>query len=106
MTVHNEKLRSVEHISPQEEKSVSASGRLDVKSIEQVLNKQAEMLLSIEHDIDSSQFDFLCEKIEYENTVLLKILEIDAQHLQTNKQLNRTLKAEHFTQKRLDANLI
>lgn len=106
MTSRHETLRSAEHFFPREERAERVPGSLDAQSIDQLLMRQAEMLLSIEHDINPAVFEILYSKIESENKILLDFMEMDAKSAQRKAQLSRTLKAEYFTQRRLDNNFI
>ncbi|MDE1925088.1 MAG: hypothetical protein KGH79_02825 [Patescibacteria group bacterium] len=106
MISRNEKLRSVERFSAEEEHIENTHRRLDTQDVERLLMRQAEMLLAIEHDVSPAVFDALYAKIEYENRFLLDIIVSDTEATRAKKRLNRTLKADYFIQKHFDANLI
>lgn len=106
MTSRNETLQSVEQFSPREEKSERVRGGLDIQGVEQLLMSQAEMLLSIEHDVNPAVYEVLYSKIESENQMLLDFMKLDAKSAQRKERLNKTLRAEYFTQRRLDSNLL
>lgn len=106
MDSRNETLRSAEWFSPREEPVERARGALDGERIEELFERQAEMLLSIEHDVNPAVFEVLYSKIEAEHRTLLDIMALSAQSARREERLSRTLKAEYFTQRRLDSDLL
>jgi hypothetical protein len=72
---------------------------LDAQKIAQ---HRKHMLSSLLSDISPTLSEALEKKIEYEHQSLLAIIEIDTKADAVQKELNKTLKAEYFVQKKLD----
>lgn len=106
MASQNETLRSAEWLAPGEEPTECAREALDGERIEELLERQSEMLLSIERDVSPVVFEVLYSKIEAEHQALLEIMALGAQATRRKERLNRTLKAEYFAQRRLDTHLL
>lgn len=106
MTSHNELIRTAGRLPRRDGEDEVVRGTQGATHIDALLARQAEMLVSIERDIGTTLFETLCAKIESEREFLLKSAANDARSARTKEYLNRTLNAERFTRRRLDANLL
>ncbi|PIR82139.1 hypothetical protein COU20_04035 [Candidatus Kaiserbacteria bacterium CG10_big_fil_rev_8_21_14_0_10_59_10] len=102
----HELLQRTEPFPGAETSAAHSQGQLDPTRVIEIFSRRKEMLFSIEKDISAALYDAIRAKVEYENTVMLAMIEDDAQATETRRRLNTTLKAEYFAKKPLDADLV
>lgn len=102
----SETLRGVERFKAKEARDTLPQNQLDPVRVEQMFTQRKEKLFSIKGDITPVLYEAIRAKVEYENNFLLGVIETDTKMSETRKRLNKTLKAEYFVQKSLDANII
>ncbi len=96
----------MERFRGKETREVLPQKQLDPARVEQMFTQRKERLFSIKGDIGAALYEAIRAKVEYENSFLLGVIETDAKIAETRKRLNKTLKAEYFVQKPLDANIL
>lgn len=101
-----ETMRPQECFKGKETREAPLQKQRDPARIEQMFMQRKETLLSIKADIAPALYEAIAAKVEYERNFLRGVIETEAKISETRKRLNKTLKAEFFVQKPLDANII
>lgn len=98
----NEKFHSSEMPKDTQEWNAVSDSHLTRAHVEAVFIHRKKMLSSIERDIRISLHEAISEKINYESTSLMKIVENDAKALNAKKRNNKILNTQYFIHKPLD----
>ncbi len=85
----------------QERETVSDAYTVPARA-EEMFARRKEALSRIQPEIGERLYHVLCEKVEYEHTLLLQMLETTAKALEAKKKANKVLDASYFVRKPLD----
>lgn len=102
----NERWRPLESPRTKEAQDAHSAVRLTPARAEAIFEERKDMLASARTHIGTALYDALRAKIEYEHTSLLGIIDTDAKVGEERTRLNKVLRAEHFVQKPLEANIV
>jgi hypothetical protein len=101
----NERLHGTEALRPSHETETPHDDATALSQAAAMFDARKDMLASIEADIEPSLFGALADKIEHEYASLVALMEGEAKAIESKRKLDRVLKSEYFTRKRLDLDL-
>ncbi len=102
---HNEQLRRAETLLPSTEIEAAQGASTSFARASEMLETRKHMLASIESDIELVLFGMLSDKIEHEYASLVAMMESEHKAVEQKRKMDRVLKSEYFTRKRLDLDL-
>jgi len=74
--------------------------------IQNIVRERTAMLRNLSGTIGAALFRAIEQKIEYEHSSLIAIMESETKKAFAQKELNKVLSSEYFVQKRMSADIL
>lgn len=102
----NERLRHAEMLREEEPLEAPSGARLTRARADQMSARRAEMLAAVRGSVTPALYDALRAKVDYERAALFALVERCAHAAKERERRHAELKAEYFTKRPLDADLL
>ncbi len=101
-----ETLPSREHFTNTAAPATQEKARVSLAHADEIHASRRTMLEGLASKIGSRLFEALSRKVDHERSALVEMIERDAKAAETKRRLDKVLKTEYFTYRKLDTNLL